>query len=168
MTEPKDVRLTPEILSKIKGCTAFDVEAVFPYVPKDFRENNIPKAFWPVFTLKSKDGLESAEVEDTAGYFEYKNGSSLFHPASGSRRVSTLEHGIVKIKNLPIERHGSISTLSYDSEALEVQIGTSTPIKLSDAREIVRYLKPALQVELQNAINERSTLTEEEKQGLEF
>lgn len=168
--DTKDLRLTPEMLEKLKGSIGFDIRDTFVYVPLAFRENGIPKSLWPVFTLKSKDGLEIAEVEDKSGYIEYKDNASYYHSCSGSHRVAILEKGIKKIKGLPLEN--GTTFLDYDGDTLLVTIrdgnGVVNTKKLAEEKEIVRYINTKLQVELQNAINERSTLTEEERRGLEF
>ena len=162
-----DVRLTDEMLKRVQGCVGFDLNDTFAYVPKAFREKNkegsyvIPKELWPVFTLKSRDGVEVAEIEDVSGMVEYKDGASLFHPQSGKHRIATLERGLKAIKRMPLEKE---RTFDWDGETVRISDGTT---KKADAMGIIRYLKASLQVELQNAINERSTLTEEEKRGLE-
>ena len=170
-----DMKLTPEMMAKIKDCVGFDVYDTFIYSPKAFRQKDtdgnysIPKELWPIFTLKSKDGLEIAQIEDNAGFVEYrKDGSSIWHSQSGTTRVSTLGNGIIKIKNLPLD---SAKMLSYSKENLTITItenGIDKKVILGEENEIVKYLRPNLQVELQDAINERSTLTDEERRGLEY
>lgn len=175
--EKRDVRLTDEMLEKLKDSVGFEISANFGYVPKAYREKTvngeyfIPKSLWPLITLKSKNGLEIAEIEDKIGYSEYRDGSMFYHTCSGSYRIATLEKGIKKIKGLPLENGKCF--LDYDLDSLRVIIRDESGVvisdtKLSEAKELLKYIKASLQVELQNAINERSTLTEEEKRGLEF
>jgi hypothetical protein len=163
-------KLTPELLAKLSKITGFDLEADFDYVPKVFREKDsegkyvFPKETWAVFKLRSKDGLEVADAEDNAGYIEYNAiaNTSIFHPHSGASRLDTLEKGIVVIKNLPLE-NGSI--LSYNKAEAKLTIDNKIEKEVS-IRDVLKYLKATLQVELHNAINEKSTLTEEELSGL--
>ena len=164
------------MLHRLKDSIGFDVYDTFPYTPKAFREKKadgeyiIPKVLWPIFTLKSKDGLEISNIEDSSGFLEYKkDGSSVWHSRSGNLRVTTLSTGILKIKNLPLENGAKF--LSYDKSANSITISENGQDKKSDAasyEEVIKYLKVNLQIELQNAINERSSLTEEERRGLEF
>jgi hypothetical protein len=163
-------KLTPELLEKLSKITGFDLEAEFQYVPKVFRQKDqkgeyvFPKDTWAVFTLRSKNGLEVAEAEDNAGYFEYnaEQKTSIFHAHSGSNRLDTLEKGIISIKNMPLENG---DTLSYNKAESKLTIGKKVT-KDVPIRDVLRYLKVSLQVELHNAINEKSTLTEEELSGL--
>ena len=160
----QEVKLTKDVLDKIKSSSGFDVSDQFIYTPKAFRFES-SKSSWPIFTLKSKDGLEIAEIEDNAGYIERKGDTTIFRPRTGSIRVTTLENGITKIKKLPLDDGKRF--LDYDAEKLEITIAGKIT-KVLDRKEIVRYLKVPLQIELQDAINERSTLTEEECRGLEL
>ena len=171
-----DMRLSPDILHRIKNCIGFDVYDTFVYTPKVFREKDvngeyvIPKNLWPIFTLKSKDGLEITKMEDNVGFIEYKpDGSNIWHSKTGSMRAQTLGEGVLKIKNLPLE--GGAKFLSYTKESMKIVIadnGAEKSFPVADPSEIIRYLKVELQIELQDAINERSTLSEDERRGLEF
>lgn len=149
--ETKNVELTEELKSKLKsaGQIGFQVDCTFKYVPKFYRDpkNEIPKSLWPIFTLRSKNGLEIAEAEDKAGYINLE--TKKYISESGSLRIETLRNGIVDVKNFICE-DGSI---------------LSCKNKLID--ELIKSLPIALQIELQNAINERSQLTSEELLGLE-
>jgi hypothetical protein len=168
-------RLTPELKAKLKNVLGFSIEAPFEYVPKAFREKDesgvyvISKEFWPVFILKSKDGVESAEVEDEAGFWEVdKNGgSSRLHMQTGKHRIESLERGLIGVKNFLFE-DGRV--LRWDVKTKEQTItseaGTESKKNNVDVYDIIRFLRADLQVELVNAINERSILTDEEKQGL--
>lgn len=163
------LKLTPEMLARIKNCTGFEIGNTFKYVPKAFREMEagvyiIPKELWPVFTLRSKDGLDIAKIEDTTGYLTYdKEGNQKIFMRSGEVRVSTLESGIVKIKGLPLESGESF--LAFDAEKETVTIDGKT--EKCAGREVIKYLRTELQVELQEAINERSVLTDDEARGLD-
>lgn len=163
--EKVNVVLTDELKKKLSGSLGFNVSAEFPYVLKVFRENNIPKDLWPVFTLTSKDGVEICELEDSIGEVIYddvhKKRSMKIN--SGSQRLETLEKGIVKVKNYIME-DGTI--ISFDREKGEISIGGLTKNGCT-VRDFVKYLPPAIQIELQNVINEHKVLTPEELTGLE-
>ena len=154
---------TAEVKNKLKGLVGFSVETPFPYTPKAFREA-LPKEQWPVFVLRSKSGTDIAKAEDGAGYYEQysKDGTDFnrFVPTSGSRRLETLGRGILKIRRFPLE-DGSI--LEYDRKDSRLFIA-GAEVK----GDVLDYVPVKLQIDLQNAINERSELTEEEKTGLEY
>jgi hypothetical protein len=152
----KDVRLTDEMKAKLKDFLGFDVEATFPYVPKAFRRKDVPNELKPIFILRSKNGLDVAKAEDASGYFEYdaeQKGKSKLVMQSGSARVETLRKGIVKIKNFIMENGKAIS---FDSS------------KETNIDEVIKRIRPKLQVELQEAINERAVMATEELLGLEY
>jgi hypothetical protein len=155
--EMKDIQLTEDAKAKLKGFLAFDTSTDFPYVPKAYRDKaaNIEKQLWPVFTLRSKNGLDVADAEDNSGFFEYdsadRNKSKLVMK-SGSARVATLRKGIIKVKNLPTENGKSIS---FDSSKDNID-------------DLIKMIPARLQVELQEAINERAVLAPEELLGLEL
>jgi hypothetical protein len=164
--EKVTVKLTDELKAKLQGTLGFDVKAEFVYVPHVFRDPklSIPKELWPKFTLTSKDGIEIAEIEDSVGEVKYGNDNTrTVKFNSGSQRVQTLEAGIVRIENYLLENE---KFLSFNKMTGELTIGETTS-KCALVRDVIRYLPPALQVELQNAINERKTLTPEELSGLE-
>lgn len=158
------VTLTDEMKKKLGTALGFSVEAAFKYVPKAFRENNIPKELWPVFTLTSKDGIQIAELEDGIGEVVYsQNASTTMKINSGTQRIQTLEIGIVSVKNFLLE-NGTI--ISFNKALGELVEGGSVK-KGATVRDFIKYVTPALQTELQNAINERKVLTPEELTGLE-
>jgi hypothetical protein len=167
----KDLRLTPELQKKLSGFLGFSIDANFQYTFKVYRENNVPKDLWPLFTLKSLDGLEVAQREDKAGFtsLDQESGQVQLHIGSGSKRIATLESGIVAIKNFILEDG---STLSFDKESGKITILAQKNGKQSSVvgtvSDIIKYLPAAAQLELQEAINEHSSLSEEELQGLEF
>jgi hypothetical protein len=153
----KDVVLTDEMKAKFKDFLGFDVEATFPYVPKVFRGKDVPVELKPVFVLRSKNGLDVAKAEDSSGYFEYdaaNKGKSKLVMQSGSARVEALRKGIVKIKNFIMENGKAISFDSSDKDA--------------NIDEVIKRIRPQLQVELQEAINERAVMAPEELLGLEY
>lgn len=162
--EEKILEMTPELRDKLKGFLAFSVETPFAYVPKIFREN-LPKENWPVFMLRSKNGLEIAKLEDNSGFLtvDEANKSTSFHPQSGTSRLNTLATGIIKFKNYPME-DGAL--ISYDSKLKTLVVGgKSRTAQINDA---IKHLPVDIQRDLQNAINERDTLAEEELRGLEY
>ena len=160
-----NVKLTDEMKKILGNSLGITVEAAFKYVPKAFRENNIPKEIWPVFTLTSKDGIEISELEDNIGEYVINKDTktSSMKINSGSQRVQTLEMGIVNVKNFLLS-DGTI--ISFDKTKEELKISGEVK-REATVRDFIRYLSPALQLELQNAINERKVLTEEELVGLE-
>lgn len=162
----KDVVITDDMRDALKGYLGFEPESTFLFVPKAYREKKedgsyrIPKALWPVYRLKSKDGLESAKLEDDAGYLAYdkEKGQSQLYLESGKERISTLRAGIKGWKNWL--REDFKSEIPFH----ENMIGTDGLLR----EKHIKDMPVRLQVELQNAINERSILTQEELSGLEF
>lgn len=150
MPETVDLKLTPEMAEKLKGFLAIDVNAKFKYVPKAYRNGDgIPKEFWPIFTLNGKDAIDLAKAEDSAGVMEIDPESgklTRYIPRAGSSRITTLKDGIDRWKNFRNEKGELIEYVNSDS---------------------ISCLPVPLQTELQDAINERKTLTEEELRGLE-
>lgn len=147
----KPILLDEKMKEKLRaaGALGFSVENTFIYVPRAFREpdSQIPKSMWTIYTLRAKSGIEIADVEDKAGYYE----DGRLHLESGRTRLETLRIGIVSVKNFHME----------DGTAVEYKEGENIDTLL--AKMPIR-----LQVELQNAINERKTLTKEELSGLEL
>jgi len=167
--EVKEVRLTDELKTKLAGCLGFSVDAEFKYVPKAYRLNNVPKDFWPVFVLKSLDGLEAASREDASGFMtlDQSTKETKLHIESGAARIETLEKGIRSVKNFYFE-DGRIANYDLSAGTLVFsREGRVVETKKISTRDFIRYLRPELQIELQNAINERAVLTEEELRGLE-
>ena len=166
--EQKDVKLTPELKEKLTGCLGFTVDAEFKYIPKAFRGKDIPREIKPVFVLKSLDGVQAAEREDTSGYMTLDNASreSRLHIESGTSRIETLEKGIISVDNFYFEDGSSVDYRSKDRQLIRHLTNGKTRGEKCDARDFIRFLNTTLQVELQEAINERATLTEDELQGL--
>lgn len=169
--EERNLELTQDLKEKLKGTLGFQVETPFIYSPKAYRDNEIPKEFWPRFLLKSKNGLEIAEVEDNTGFMSYDSDrqESKLHLQSGSLRIDTLKRGILKVSGFMLENE---SVISWDSKTKDMTIidkdGKSITKNNIKIEKIIALMKMQLQVELQNAINERSIMTEEELQGLEL
>ncbi|MBU2249947.1 MAG: hypothetical protein KKD77_24590 [Gammaproteobacteria bacterium] len=167
--ETKDVVLTQEMKDRLKGFVAFTVDTDFSYVPKVYRENNFPKETWPLYRLKSKDGIELAQAEDEAGYVELaKKGDaqSKLKMQSGKARLDTLRDGIISCKKQPLEGDRFVSYDKPSKTLTIIDAEGKEHIKNTDVSGLIRLLPIALQMELQDAINERSTLTEEELSGL--
>lgn len=172
------LELTTEQKNRISSCMGFTVDTPFPYVPKAFRavdsdsgEPYLPKEAWPIFTLRSKDGLEIAELEDSAGYMTYdqKKDDARLRFESGTVRIQTLCKGIIRVKNYRMENDDIVD---YDAKTCDMVIrhpdGKSKVRNNVDIRKFVKLMKADFQKEIQNAINERTTLTEEEARGLEL
>lgn len=159
------INLTDEYKAKLRGGLGFDVSAEFPYVPRIFRKSDLPKDIWPVFMLTSKDGLEICEVEDSVGeiVMDRESRKSSMKINTGSQRVKTLELGIKSIKRYPLE-NGDLLYFSAAEESITIG-GTKSD---GTVRDVIRHIPPAVQVDLQNAINERKLLTPEELTGLEL
>jgi len=159
------VTLTEEMKKKLASSLGFNVEAAFKYVPRAFRENDIPKDLWPVFTLTSKDGIEISELEDSMGEVVLDRSSkvSTMKINTGTQRIQTLEIGIASVTRFPLN-DGTLIT--FDKEKGLLTVGEEER-KGATVRDFIRYLSPVLQLELQNAINERKELTPEELAGLE-
>ena len=51
METVEEVYLTDEIKAKLKGCLGFQVDAAFKYVQKAFRDSDVPKEMWTVWTV---------------------------------------------------------------------------------------------------------------------
>lgn len=168
--EPTDVVLTDDIKAKLKGFLGFQVEATFPYVPKVYREGDIPKELWPVFTLKSKDGLEIAAADDDAmGPMEVDGKSNVSRVSlrPGHQRLQTLRSGLKDIKGFLLE-NGERIDWNWKVRDLVVRKSDGSGATKNNVPidKVIAYLPSALQVELQNAINERDVLTPEELRGL--
>ena len=167
----KEMELTKEQEEAIRGSVAITLRGEFNYTPLAFREA-FPNdtALWPVFVLKGQDGLESATSEDGMTAREISSdGKIAWTTRSGSIRVQTLRMGIRKINGLPI---GDGETLDFeiDDKASEYYTGTLTigrsVRKGVDVREVIRYLRPALQIELSNAIVDYDRIESENERGL--
>ena len=153
--EEKNIELNDEIKERLKknGMLGFDVDSEFLYVPLFFRDakNNIPKSYWPVFTLRSRTGIELAEAEDEAGYINIDTtGGRRYVTNSGTDRINALRKGLLAFRNLRLE----------NDTIIEMKKG-------QDVEKFLRYIHPKLQVELKRAIDNHSTLNADELLGLE-
>ena len=147
----------------LKGFLPMRPAVSFPYVPKVFRKKDsegnylFPKDQWAVFVLRVKDGIQSAELEDSLeASFDGAEVSGL-RMNSGSTRLQILRGCIVSVKNW------------RDAEGNEVKFGRDLAKKgnpVSDA--FLRELPPSLQTELADAITERSELQPEEVECLKY
>jgi len=179
--DTQDVFWTPELQAKLdsrsKGIIA---DRPFPFVLKAFRKKDgegkyvIPKKLWPVFTLLSKDGIGIAREEDFSRVSYDQDSEKLETDMKlGSRRVDTLSDNILKAKGFICE-DGTL--LDYDKKKRQLLIHTpkagqpgsyNTESKNGITPDaFIKYMRADDQIEVQNAINERSTLTKEELQGL--
>ena len=161
--------LTSEVKDRLCGYMGFDVEATFKYVLKVFRDkdNPIPKELWSIFTLKSKNGVELANVEDNMGFMTYEEGKAMqMQLKSGSMRMQTLEIGIKGVSNYTFEDGTTLDWDSLTRKATFTKHDGKKKVIGHTVLEIIKYLPVKTQMELQNAINERTLLTEEELQGL--
>lgn len=176
--ETKKIVFSPEMREKMKGRLGFDVETPFTFVPKRFLEKDkegkyvFPKNMWTIYTLKSKNGLDIAKLEDDAGYMSYdsKSGNSKYHMQSGAKRVGTLIDGIIRVKNFYMEDDTFVhfdsvaeSWIIYDFEGSLIKTKTKTKTK-----KLISVMHVSEQQELQEAINERSEISDEDKMGLEL
>lgn len=162
--------LTLDTQKQLNDFIGFDTDSTFKYVPKVFKEN-LPKEQWPVFTLKSKNGLEIASIEDNAGYIEYGKGKDdnvRYCSQSGKVRIETLRKGLKGVKNFQIGKSKFIKEwIEATGKLITLENGEEKSTSAVQVDSIIKHFKPALQIDLQNAINERSELTEDELQGLE-
>lgn len=160
-----DVEVNEEYLSKLKGFMGFEESDQFPYTPKVFRQKDkdgkfiFPKKMWPIFYLTGKDGIEASELQDDAGYVtrDAKTGQNKIVLQGGKQRLDTIATSVKGWKNW-----------------FESDFKTAIPFdKKNDIRnnrlvdsKLKKFPIP-LQEELQEAINERDTMTKEELTGLE-
>jgi len=155
--EVVDVRLTPELKEKLRGFLGFTKTTDFLYVPKVYREKDdageyiVPKDLWPVFKLRGKTGIEVAEEEDNSGYLDPN--SNRIHLTAGKRRINLLEKNILSWKNFRDEDGNVIEHVTVAGKVYKTAL---------------QRIPAPLQVELNEAINEQSKLSEEELRGLEF
>lgn len=167
----RNVEIDEDTQKKIASCCALNITASFKYVPQVWRESGLPKDMWPVFTLRGKDGVESAEIEDKIGVMSMLDGKPVQRITAGSVRIATLTAGIESVQNLAMP-DGTLLNYKYDAGRgiaetwLIDESGKEKDRTVCARQAIVKYLSPTLQVELQNAINEMSTMTAEELQGL--
>ncbi len=163
--ETTDVEVNEEYLLKLKGYMGFEETDQFPYTPKVFREKDkegkfiFPKKMWPVFYLVGKDGIEASELQDDAGYVtrDAKTGQSRIVLQGGKQRLETIATSVKGWKNW---YETDFKTLIVFDKKTDLKSNRLSNDKLK------KFPIP-LQEELQEAINERDTMTKEELTGLE-
>lgn len=161
--EAKDIVLTDEMRAALAGSLGFRVEETFAYTPRAYRVKRadetyiVPKAAWPVFTLRGVDGVSATLAEDKLhGTVKMgEDGSRSITISSGRHKVDTCCRGIVTWRNFRDDKGRLISPPEPDT------------INGGVMESALRVLSPALISELANAIIERSVLTAEEMLGLE-
>jgi hypothetical protein len=154
---------TEEQEAALQGFLPMRPGVTFPYVPAVFRRKAadgsylFPKEEWAVFVLRVKDGIQSAEMEDSLeASFDGAEVSGL-RMNSGSTRLQILRSCIVSCRNW------------RDAEGKEIKLTRDASKKGQPVADtFIRELPPALQTELANAITERSELQPEEVEGLKY
>lgn len=167
-TNRENIELTDAMKEKIRSFVGFELREPFKYVPKIYRTET-PREYWPIFTLKSKDGIEIAEIEDLTGTMAYdaEKEKSILNLQSGSLRMHTLRRGILSVENLMMES-GEFITWDKESGIMTIRKGDIVNEKRNiTIDDIIRRMPIALQVDLQDAINERRGLSKEELLSLE-
>lgn len=161
---PNDIVLTDEMKKRLKeaGAIGFTLENNFPYTPgayktKDNDDYVIPKALWPVFTLRGLDGVERAKIEDLGkGKVSFnKDGESTIKTDMGKLRLMTLKKGIVTWNNF------------VDEKGVKIPKPEKDPIDNGIKEDFLRYIPSSLQIELSGVIMNNGSINEEEKLGLE-
>jgi len=142
----KNVELTPEMESSLRLFSPIKINETFEYVPKAWREDDIPKEIRPIFTLRPLSGVESIESgDDMRGTVKYAaDGQSEMLFNHGKYVMSVCRKGIVGWKNY-----------------LDIDTGEEVPYEKGLA-----YLSPELLRELSNVILSRGQLSPEEVTGL--
>lgn len=160
-----DVVLNDDYAAKLKGYMGFEETNRFPYTPKVFRQKDkdgnfyVPKSKWPIFFLEGKDGIQASEIQDEAGYVtrDKNTGEQKIMLQGGKSRLSTLASCVKGWKNW---YETDFKTLIPFNEKTDIKSG-----KLVEAK--LKKFPVPLQEELQEAINERDTMTKEELSGLD-
>ncbi len=161
-----DVVLDETYAQKLKGFMGFEETDKFPYTPKIFREKDedgnfiIPKSLWPVFYLVGKDGIEASHLQDEAGHvsIDKVTGNRRIVLEGGKQRLNTLATGVRGWKNW---RESNMKVLIPFDAKTDIKNG-----RLIDAK--IKKFPVPLQEELQEAINERDTMSKEELTGLDY
>ncbi len=165
--EEVNVELTPELQLRLKGYLGFDTRSTFKYVPEIFRQKNkdgsyiVPKKFWPVYELKAKNGVELAVMDDRASFVTYdvEEGERVERPRRGRYMVETLQRGVKGWKG---HRMWNLSLVPFDKEKM------TDPDTGFLKEEVFHTWKKPLMIDLVNAIDQHSQLTEEELMGLDY
>lgn len=141
------------------GGLGFTENPEFKYVLKAYREKNdageyeIPKEYWPVFTLQGMGGIESTKLENDMGYTEFdKDGKSRYISKSGGQKMKILKDCL----------KGWVNYRDSTGEFIEYRENNG---KVNPA--CLDRMAPSHITELVNAITERTSLTHEELEGLE-
>jgi hypothetical protein len=166
--ETRDVVLTDEMRAKLKKSLGFNLNAEFKYVLKAFREACTDKTSWPVFVLRSRDGIQISKDEDAIGaIIEYNadTRTTKTNVRSGEQRVRILSDGIVEVKGFWL--NDGVSRVSWKEGKLSTVGGQKEIERQATVNEVIRFIPISVQIELANAITENDTLTEEELRGLE-
>jgi hypothetical protein len=164
MTKPSEDRVwSPEQEAALRGFLPMRPNQTFPYTPRVYRQKGedgsylFPKEMWPVFTLRAKDGLGIASLEDEMEGVMEGGEMTAIRVRTGSQRLQVLRAGLVNCKGW------------RDLEGKEVAFSRDAGKRGSPVSDgFLRELPQELQIELFNAITERSELSEEEKIGLKF
>ncbi len=161
-----DVELTAKQKKflKLTGGVGFKLNNKWPYVPVSYRakDNNgeymIDKKFWPVFTIRGIDGVESSELEDECSTERHVDpeGNSTYKIQSGKSRMLSIRSGIVTWENFLDETFENFVPPPKKDPVEEDMI----------TEDSLRQVSFDLQIDLYNAITRRSTLTDEELLGL--
>lgn len=166
MPKSKDVVLTKEHLKKLKeiGILGLSLDDEFKYVPRVYREKDkkknyiFSKEIWPVFVLKTIDGIKSSEIEDELKgevTVDNKSGKTSVKMKSGKPRISACKYGIKTWFNFR-DSHGKL-----------INPPKEDPIDGGITLDSIRSISPRLQLELTNAITELRIMSDEELLGLE-
>ena len=149
---------SPEVAEKLKGFLPMAPRSDFPYVPLVYRESVEDKDLWPVFILKGHDGIQAAKMEDEVftAHIEEVGGDRSIKTHSGKIRLEYLRRNLVNIKNWIDLETGKV--IKFERNVRTNQVDDKVLGKISTD----------LQIELVDAITERSTLSDEEIQGLKY
>ncbi len=143
------------------GMLGFSENSEFIYVPKMYREKNtldeykIPKELWAKFKLQGKDGIEASKMEDAMGYMEWDdtNNTKRWVGKSGSHRMKILTDGIKGWSNW------------YDVNGEEIPFRENNNVISTHS---LKRIPAKLAIELANAIVDRTSLSAEELEGLDY
>jgi hypothetical protein len=148
--EKKELKLTPEMEKSLKALRGYAPESIHFWTPKLIKEN-LPKDEWPIFKYKSRRADSYAEAEDELHY-SMENG--VIKTNSARLRLDILQKCTIDWKNYK----------DSDKNLIECKKNKDGVVE----SESINSLSRELQSEYIDAINERSHLSTEEVQGLEF
>ena len=155
--------LSNELRKKLAeaGGLGFTENSEFIYTPALYREKiidtdeyKLPKEVWPTFLLRGKDGVESSKMEDGMGHMEYDDKTSVrrWVGKSGTRRIAILQDGIKGWKNF------------YNSDGELIPFRENNGKISSDSLKLIPV---NIAIDIANTIIERTSLSQEELEGLE-